>query len=198
MQGISKERKRHNERDMSSMDRQIEKHERFERLAKLLKIKTSHEKWWDIPESEQYERIIGRIESLQKASSITTVEEKHILTDDEIQEAIDIGTNRAKSPEYSDWYDYKGNLEFDDELWTEIEFKDPIDKFHTTFEEMACNNQWSRAKRYRIKLDGVRVIEHDWKEKSSKVGLLWSGREIIGHDIFNKIIIIKQSIDKET
>jgi len=97
---------------------------------------------------------------------------------------------------YSDWFDYKGEVDFD----TSIELD--IDGYFVAAESNygPADVLWDKVKRYRIKLDGVRVIEYEHRNNGHSVYMLHTGAEwrmdderIIGHDPNNKIIIVKDS-----
>ena len=90
---------------------------------------------------------------------------------------------------YSDWYDYKGEVDFQGPFVCVAENKDG------SFVTDEVNYvHWFDAKRYRIKLDGVRVIEY---EQLSGGYYIYEStnipeHKVIGKDPHNKIIIVKE------
>jgi hypothetical protein len=65
MHAIAKERREKGELDVDNMNLQIKYHYWLESVAKELGIKIGHEAWWDIPQKEQFERIIHKIKELK-------------------------------------------------------------------------------------------------------------------------------------
>lgn len=95
--------------------------------------------------------------------------------------------------EFSDWYDYKGEVDFKDGVCAEIEYMDLGTEEYEKFQHF----DWSYVKRYRIKLDGVRVIEYMSIVAfifNCKNGELIPDSDVIGHAPGNKIIVVR---DKE-
>lgn len=91
---------------------------------------------------------------------------------------------KPKAKQWSIWYDYKGEVDFKDDLFIEIEFNDgSVNKYNFfPFD----------SKRYRIKLDGVRVI--DEKKKFNPYDYKNIAGKVLGHDSHNKIIIVKDKV----
>jgi len=89
--------------------------------------------------------------------------------------------------EWSDWFSYLGEVSFQDieKVW----LSDTVSCVGELINELD-------PKRYRIKLDGVRVIEY---EEKARYGFIHKGKVnatifkyVIGHDPHNKIIICKE------
>jgi len=81
---------------------------------------------------------------------------------------------KTKDPEWSQWYEYKG----------EVDFKDIIEIEPSTYSR--------RYDRYKIKLDGVRVIEYETIEDDYFICVTGEHiNDVLGVDPHNKIIILE-------
>lgn len=132
MNAMVKERKRHNDRDMSDMSTQEKIRNYFEEWAKLLRIRTSHEKWWDITEKEQFERIKERILLLK----VTEMKYDSLQTAHSNRE-VDIDSQSKLITEIMEWIDNK--YEYYDNRHSDVEYAIflILEEFKEQFEQKA-------------------------------------------------------------
>jgi len=97
---------------------------------------------------------------------------------DLLQRASSLSTDTK--PDYSDWYNYKGEVDFKDGIRVKFTYNDVSQSFRGNWVDIIEKKD---IKRYRIKLDGVKIIKYNNEP--------YLGDHIIGHDPFNKIKIIK-------
>jgi len=146
----------------------------------------------------KFKWVINRLNSL--LSTVSTGEQ----TQEDIGElkVISIAHMQGKTKTYtngiedgwSEWYEYKEPLDFDDEIIIKVKGKDG---YEWSIEQPIKELDTDSIGHYSIKLDGVRVIEY---EKYLSIhgsftgiynGHLAHEKDVIGHDPYNKIIIIK-------
>lgn len=90
-----------------------------------------------------------------------------------------------KDKEFSPWYDYKGEVDFKDGIVVECEYFET--GIHQHILSGGVRPEWEYIKRYRIKLDGVKVIENFNDVLGLEDGYM-------GYDRDNRLLIVR---DKE-